>query len=440
MRTLLILLVVFAVLLGVVYFYEIRGQKGREEAKEKEQSLLKLEKDQISEIELIRDDQSVLLRKSGNEWTIRKPIETRADTNAVEALVGALTSARIDRKLEKPGPAAEYGLAKPRLRVRVKSAKREVTLLIGAKDFTGSQVYVQAQGDPSVYLTSDYFFTASNKDLKALRNRKALVFDRDRVQSMEIQRPKELIRLKRSGERWMLESPIRDRADDSAVSGLLSALEFAEAREFVTERADDLKPYGLDKPEVTVRIREEGQDAWRTLEFGKKKGDIYYARDTGRSPIFTVNYDIFDKVSQPLWAFRDKALVDVAQDRISRISFKRADQEIVVRRQDDGKWIIEKPDRLKGKEAQSYKFWYPLSDVRFESLETPDAWSRKVGQKPEIQMEIQVTLTLKDGRNLVYEFARRGDKYLARRVDTGRTGVISKEAFDALQLKPEDLV
>ncbi len=438
MKKVIVLLVIFAGLLGFVYFYEIQGEKGREEAKAKEESLLKLGESQVAELEVLRPAAGTTLavQKSGNDWVLRKPIETPADPSTVDGFVSALKGAKIERTFEKATSQdlQKYGLASPRAIVKLKAGKENRSLKVGSDDFTGSQVYVQLEGKPDVYLTSDYLYNALDKELKDWRSRKALAFDRNAAQVVEIIRPTDTIRLKKQGEKWLLESPIQDTGDEGTVSGLLSSLEFAEAQKFVAEEASDLKPYGLEQPEITFRIREQGKDSWRTLQIGKKDGDQYLARSPERTPVFTVQADVRDKLMQPAAEFRDKSVVDVTQDQVTQISFKRGQSELVVRQQPDGKWLVQKPDSLKGKEALSYKFWYPLADMKFQAADDKEKLPVLAGP------EVQVVITLKNGTKRSFDFGQAGSDYVARKNEGGRVGKITKEAYDGLQFKPEEIV
>jgi hypothetical protein len=437
MKKIFILLVLFAALLGWVYFYEIQGEKGREEAREKEQSLLKLDRDTITEVEILRAGQDpVILKKTASGWSLLKPIESPADSGGVESLLAALAGARIDRRIDKgASDAGQYGLADPRLTLRLKDGRSERDVLVGADDFTGSQVYVQVKDDPDVYLTSDSLLNSADKQLKDWRERKVLSFDRARLSNLEIDRGAEQLRLRRDGEKWLLEAPLQEPADAGTVGSLISALEFAQAEEFVSEQPDNLRAHGLEKPLASVRVREEGTDHWKTLHFGRKSGDTYLARTTERSPVFTVKTDLYDKVTQKVWEFRDKSIVDVEQDRIAELRFKRTDSEVVLKREEDGKWLVQAPDSVKGKEALSYKFWYPLTDIKYQSLEEGAGRIAQPGDSA-----VVVTITLKDGTTRSYEFYQSGNRYLAKKVDLNRVGTISKESFEALQFKAEELV
>ncbi|HXK60978.1 MAG TPA: DUF4340 domain-containing protein [Acidobacteriota bacterium] len=436
MKTIVILLVIFVGLFSFIYFYEIQGEKARQEAKEREEKLIQLDRDKINEIEIVRKDKDpIVLKKSGDNWSMRQPIETPADSSTIDILLSAASSARIDRKLEQAATeAAKYGLDDPRIRVVFKADQDQVRLLLGADDFTGSKVYVQVEGSSDVYLTSDYLYTCADKELKEWRNRKALTFDRNQAQNIEIDRGSDQIKLEKKGDKWLLVHPISETADEGTINSLLSTLEYAEAQEFVAEQPENLKQYGLQTPAVTLRIREEGKDSWLTLQLGKKQGDEYLARNLERTPVFTLKSEVYDKLTQKLWEFRDKSVVDVEQDQVAQLTFKREDTEITLKHQDDGKWLVEKPDSLKGKEAYTWKFWYPLTDIKYESIEA--AGKVNTGSATP---DVHVTITLKDGSRRTYEFFQQGDKYLAKKVDAQRVGSITKESFEALQFKPEEL-
>ena len=307
---------------------------------------------------------------------------------------------------------------------------------MGKDDYTGTQIYVRFQGDQDVHLTSDSILTTSDKGVFDWRSKTVLPLERDKIRAIEVDRPQGGIALRRQDEEWMLVAPFQEPADSSAVNGLLSSLEFAQAQKFVVEKVEDLKRYGLDKPSVRIRIQEQGQEAWKSLELGKKDAADYLARDPDRSPVFTVKEELRNKLMQKVWEFRDKDVVDVAQDEVAQLAIHSEGQEILLKQQ-DGKWVVEKPEGQKGKEALTYKFWYPIDDIKFESIEERAAHASAV-RFPE--PDVQIVLTLKDHSTRSYDFVKKGDRYLALSRDTGRQGTISKDAFEKLQFKVEEIV
>ena len=437
MKKIGLLLVIFIGLVAFVYLYEIEGEKKRQEAKEREESLFQMKQEEVTSIEITRAGQDpVLLVKVDDKWSIDKPLETPADKVSVDSLVGRVDSAQIERTFEQVGSGAEkYGLKEPRMTLTVQAGELTRVVHVGSKDFTGSNTYVQLAGDTKVHLTADSLFTTADKDLFQWRDKKVLTLDRDKVRTIEVQRGAEKIRLSKEGENWALEVPLQEPADKSTVSSLLSSLETTEAQKFVAEETEDLPQYGLSTPSVVVRLQEEGEDQWKVLELGKKaegEEEHYLARNPARSAVFTVPKSILEKLTQKLWEFRDKDVIDVDQDEIDKVIFHRGDVEIQARRE-DYKWIIEKPDDQKDKEALAYKFWYPMDDIKFESI---DDKAVAASGKADVQIEI----LMKDGSVRTFEFLKQGESYLARKVEAERGGSISKESFEKLQFKVEDIV
>ena len=435
MKKLVALLVVFLGLAAFVYFYEIEGQKKREEAKELEESLLRTKQEEITGLEVSRSGQpDLLLVKEGEEWTIQEPIETAADSASVQALLRNLEGARRDRTLAVESDESEaYGLKEPRMTLKIRTGDQERSLLIGGEDYTGSKIYVQFAGASDVFLTSNEMFSSADKELKGWRSKKVLFFESDKTQAIEIDGPEGQIRLTRRDD-WFLEEPLSERADQNTVSSLLSALQYGEAQDFVSDQEEELRKYGLDSPRAKIRLRHEGQDRWSELEVGKEVDGNYYARNPDRIPIFTVQEDLLSKLTQDLWALRDKDVINVSQDDVARLVIRREEDEIVLRRE-DFKWMVEEPEAQRDQEAVAYKFWYPMDDIKYESIKEDGSTSESAPEP-----DVELILTLKDGGTRTFTFTQEDDEFVASQQESGRKGTISSGSFEKFQFKIEDIV
>jgi hypothetical protein len=371
------------------------------------------------------------LKKDDENWMLVAPLETGADKNTVNSLLSNLTGAKRSRTFENGSEqVADYGLVEPKVRLKVKTEEEEKELWIGNKDFTGNQIYVKFNGSPEVFLTSSLLLNSADKDLKEWRDKKLLTFERNKLREIKIQRPTGPLHLEKKEDDWYLEAPIQERADEGTVGSLLSTLEYGEAEDFVDNEEGQLERYNLQSPTVTVQVREEGEESWSELRLGAKSGENYYAHNPPRPTIFVVKDALFKDSTKELWEFRDKDVVNVEQDEVTQLRVQTEKGEIVLRRE-DYKWIIESPEEYKDQEALSYKFWYPLDDVEFLSIEDaapslPD---------PQVQLE----LTLKDGSKRAFEFAQEGDRFWARQTGERRQGTISKESFEKLAFDVEDI-
>jgi hypothetical protein len=434
MKKLIILAACFAGLAAFVYFYEIAGKEARDQAEELQQSVLRIEQDKIRSIEIDRKgDDPVLLEKADGTWVIRKPIDALADGSTVDTMLRNLTAAKRDRTLEAPAESERktYGLDEPGVRIRVDADGTVATLLVGSKDFSGSKLYVQLEGSPDVMVTSTSLETAVEKSPFDWRSKDALKFDRAKVEEIQIQRPNEAVEFQKRDGTWYLEAPEKEAADEAKVTSFLSTLEFAKAAQFVEEDPQDLGKYGLDHPGASVRLREAGSETWQQLDLGKADGENYFARSSGRSPVFTLKKEVFDDLAQDVENFREKGVLDVKQDQVSKLEIRRGDEVLAVRRE-DFKWIVESPAEDVGKEALAYKFWYPLDDMQFEEIQ------KNLPRPDKADVEVKVTLTDESVRE--FWFWKSGEDFMALRLGSGTGGMIKGEDFEKLQFKIADIV
>lgn len=222
--------------------------------------------------------------------------------------------------------------------------------------------------------------------------------------------------------------PVQEPAEETTLSGLLTSLQTAKAQEFIDD-PPELSEYGLESPQLKVWFT-EGEKI-HSLLIGSQTESGYYARDPGRPTVWIISEALRNDLTQELWAFREKDVIDVNQDDVAWITLRRPESELVVRHE-DFKWQVDKPEEHKGKDIAPHKFWYPLDDIEFESIDE-DAASLK-------GTEINVVVTLKDGSSRRYEFYKEGDAHAARQVERSRSGTISQEDFEKLLVEIEDLL
>lgn len=432
MRKLLLLTLAFVALGAFVYFYEIAGKESRDQAKEREGSILQLDRDAVTEVSIRFPDREVVrIEKVGDGWVLRSPLDTAADTATVDGVLLSLTGAQRDRIFTEEGLDLEaFGLAEPAVRVEVKAGAETKELLVGARDFSGTKVYAKLAEDPSVILTSTSLLTSIDKPVLDWRSKQALTFDRAKVEEVEIQSAGNTIRLQRKDGAWRISAPVEDLADESSVNSLLSTVEFARARDFVAEEPGNLAEYGLDAPVASLRIRESGSDEWRQLDLGKLRGEDYLARDLQRKPVFTLGPDVYADLSRDLWAYRQKDLVTVRQDEIRTLTYRRGEESFRVA-QSDFKWTIEEPERLAGREALSYKFWYPIDDLEFTAI---------LQDVTLPEPEVELVIAKRDDAVEHVRFARSGADVLAWKGEGERVGRISAENFEKILLAADDIV
>jgi hypothetical protein len=165
---------------------------------------------------------------------------------------------------------------------------------------------------------------------------------------------------------WRITEPKAFNADSDAVSGMLSSISSLNADRVVEDKASDLKQYGLDQPSLQVQIetKDHTQD---DLLFGDETptgGDVY-AMLQGNPKVFTVASYNKTSIDKGVNDLRDKRLVTIAPDKVSRVDLHKAGQEIEFARIKDG-WQILKPEPSRADSFAVDEFVRTVADAKMD--------------------------------------------------------------------------
>jgi len=133
-RTTLFLVGLVALLSGFVVWDHFEGTP-TEERTSKGKRILDFEAKDVTHIDLVRSNQTIVLDKTGDNWDMKQPLASRADDGAVNSILDELEFAERTRVLagkELEGVnLSDFGLDAPRIRVTLHSKKRPIGLLVG---------------------------------------------------------------------------------------------------------------------------------------------------------------------------------------------------------------------------------------------------------------------------------------------------------------------
>jgi uncharacterized protein DUF4340 len=338
-RTTLLLLAVLAALGAYLYWIEL--PKAEQESKKK--TLAELKEDEITEVALVYPDREVLLKKSGNDWRMIKPVDALADAVAVKGVINAVAQAEISKELAEPSSdLAQYGLDKPTVTVTLRKGETALpTISIGKNTPVGSNAYVKKSDDKKVYLTSGAFRTTMDKQVKDLRDKTILSFSDADVHKIEIQGDGKDIVLSEKDNAWSIEKPTAYAADGGTVRNLLSTLRSLRAVDFPSEDATDLAAYGLDKPRLKVTLTLGNDATEKALAVGKENDQKQvYVQRGGQPAVFAVNEWVFRDLDKNVGDLRDKTVLAFDRDKVNGVQIAAKDGKVKLVRGDDKKWSV----------------------------------------------------------------------------------------------------
>jgi hypothetical protein len=310
-------LVVVALGLGAyIYFVEMKRDPAAADDTAKKDKVFAIETGKIEEVQVrAASGESTTVRKSGDTWQITTPETLEADTNEVSSLVSSLESLEVNRVIEEnPTAVKSFGLEPPRIQLSFKLAGDATarTLQIGNRTPTGGDLYARVEGQPRVFLISSFQEDTFDKTTFELRDKDVLEFARENVDSLTIEPAgAKAITLAKKGDQWRLTAPVAAKADFSTVDGLVGRVSQAQMKSIAAPAPDDLKKYGLDKPQATVTFGAGSTRA--TLALGSKpEGDdsSVYARDLSRPIVFTMDATLLDDLKKPAGDLRAKDLFE----------------------------------------------------------------------------------------------------------------------------------
>ncbi len=293
----------------------------------------------------------VELVKQEDAWKLVKPNAEQADEKSLQDLFGQLSHLHAQRIAEYPAKnLEEFGLAMPDAMVTIQMAKdakpAKYVLLIGRPaDATAGDRFAMIEGGKSVAVIPAPLAHRLTAGALAFRDRTLVkgVPDPDRVRLERDPRQALFSRVEGS---WKMTEPITADLDQDAMDDFLNSLLTLRADELVAEKPtpEELKTYGLDKPEVKWRLQNGDKDLL-TLLVGQteKNGPRAYARLADRDTVFLLDPRLTAKT---LGEFRLRTVWTQPLDAVQVVglTYKRAGGAFTLAKGDDGWKAVGKPD------------------------------------------------------------------------------------------------
>ena len=165
---------------------------------------------------------------------------------------------------------------------------------------------------------------------------------------------------------WQITEPQQYRADQTNVSGTLSSIASLNSDRVVEDKASDVKQYGLQPPAVEVDVTEKDNKSQRLLlGDNTPTGNATYAMLAGDPRVFTIASYNKSAIAKSLDDLRDKRLLPISADQISRLEISHKGQTIEFGRNKDD-WQILKPKPLRADGTIVGDLVSKLTDARMD--------------------------------------------------------------------------
>lgn len=179
------------------------------------------------------------------------------------------------------------------------------------------------------------------------------------------------ILLTKSGSEWKIAEPKSLAADQATVSTLLSTISSLDSERLVEDKSSNLERYGLATPAFELDVTGKDNKTQRlVLGDNTPAGSGVYAALAGDPRVFTIAEYRKTSLDKTLNDLRDKRLLTVSPDRVSRLEIAGKNGEIEFGHNKD-EWQIVKPKPMRVDTFAVGELVRKLTDARMD-LSTSD--------------------------------------------------------------------
>ena len=340
-----------AITLGVLAylrFVEMK-QPSTEEAKRQAQNVVTFDRNKINGIVIQNGDEKIEMRRGDNRWRLETPIKDQADNSLIENLLSDLENWQKDGTISAKEVEAdksklnEYGLNKPKLRLKLIGQDRPPEILFGKDAALEGKMYVRFENSKETFLAGQSVRKDIDKKPEEFRDRKLTDLITAQVSRVILKTPAGEMDLQKKGDHWEIVKPLRARADDQKINDLIAQITTARIQQFVADDHGDLHPYGLAEPRGAITLFTQEDKQGQLLQIGsmpEKEKDQTYVRFASRGFVYTVPKKIDEILSTKPDDLRDRHLVRFDTNVLDRITIDAPDKGKIVLARKGEEWTI----------------------------------------------------------------------------------------------------
>lgn len=262
------------------------------------------------------------------------------------------------------------------------------------------------------------------------------------------------ILLNKNGSDWKIIEPKPFAADPTSVSSIVSKLASLDSERLVDSNAPDLRRYGLEHPSLELDVTEKNNKTQRLLVGDETPtGNAVYAALAGDPRVFTIatyNKTTLDKSLNDL---RDKRLLTVSPDKVSRLEIDGKNGNIEFGRNKDA-WQILQPRPMRADSYAVSGLLTKLTDARIDlgssdkaasesdsafAHATPVATVKVTGESGTQQLQVRKSKDVYYAKSNVVEGAYKVGSDLGDAVNKNVDDFRNKKLFDFGYAEPSKL-
>lgn len=299
-------------------------------------------------------ESTVLERGEDSRWSLKEPLRAPASDSRVDAFITTLKQLKpLPESGTISGDPKSYGLEPAGREIRLYaegSDKPVVSLKLGDSSANDRERYVEVDG--AIRIVDANFLRAADKPAAGWRDRGLFSLATSDVTKVEIKGPGRNLSMQRDeDQQWRITAPIEAAGEGSRIDAAIAeflALRVPDSSDegFVADDADDLRPYGLESPMMTVTLTAKDGKT-QVAEFGKgipQREGFAYARRADQDDILALDIAKVAPIGNSPSPFRSQHVLAFDPRRVGKIVVEDCLRKVTheLDRTRDG-WAVVKP-------------------------------------------------------------------------------------------------
>jgi hypothetical protein len=403
----LIAALVFIVLVGYLFLFEMRGNK---EIDTRKTVFPSVHSSGIDLIKLKYPGHEVTLMRDGGKWFVTKESKRfNADESVIGNILSGISEMKIDKIASENASSLDaFGLKSPRVEAMFKTPDDEYKLSVGSETPVGLGTYVNVGGEDRVLIVDETaLLPFLDKTENDFRDKRILALNEDKINKLIFRSNDLSFEVYRENGRWVgKEMPDYVQLDQDRITVILKAFLNLKIDNFEVDEPLNLSAYGLVKPNAEIEIFED-DNSIRVLFGNKNENGDYYIKLDSESPVYSASEYVFVQVPESIDDIRVRKVVDIDPIKVRGVDIREGNNDLSMRRIGD-KWRLITDGKPIVNETKIKDLLNEIANLEVETFvdDNPPDLAPYGLDRP----EIQITVTGPDDEKITILFGRKGGK------------------------------
>lgn len=337
-----LLLLGILIIVMVFYFTYKKILPQKEKLKEEKEKIFSVEKEKINRIYIKTPDKEIELVKENENWIIKEK-GYECDKDEIETILNKIISLDIEKELGEISELSIYGLLEPKKLLEFKANGENYILYVGDDTPTGSSTYVTKDKKNILLVYKWDLNSIFEKNIFDLRDKRVIMADISSSDVSEIEARTEKINflVKKSGDNWKIEEPLKDIADNTKIERIIDNLIDKKVKNFEEEKKEE--DCGLKEPKSYIRIKAKNKDYF--LFIGKVVDNSYYAKSSLKPYIFTIEKGIIEDIPEKINELREKKIFKFDTGDFEELFIEKGKLKIEIKKE-KGRYYLVKNKKM----------------------------------------------------------------------------------------------